>query len=188
MDTVGSLGVLHGSSGLRRAFVSMAKIPHGPVAMDASEKFYELVREGIVNALVHRNYDIAGAKCQLVVTPDTITIKSRGEPVPPFTLKQLQDFNAPMLSRNPVLHYVFVGIRGLRRAKSGNPDKSPDKVSGFECYRVRRWGIPTNNSPSWRNRIRRSFNRAPANGPHGVRSLRLKRIPFTGGSPIRSFQ
>lgn len=74
---------------------------------EASEKFYELVREGIVNALVHRNYDIAGAKCQLVVTPDTITIKSPGEPVPPITLKQLQDFNAPMLSRNPVLHYVF---------------------------------------------------------------------------------
>lgn len=74
---------------------------------EASEKFYELVREGIVNALVHRNYEIAGAKCQLVVTPDTITIKSPGEPVPPITLKQLQDFNAPMLSRNPVLHYVF---------------------------------------------------------------------------------
>jgi ATP-dependent DNA helicase RecG len=73
----------------------------------AGENFYELVREGIVNALVHRNYDIAGAKCQLVVTPNTITIKSPGEPVPPITLKQLQDFNAPMLSRNPVLHYVF---------------------------------------------------------------------------------
>lgn len=79
----------------------------GAQRKDASEKFYELAREGIVNALVHRNYDIAGAKCQLVVTPDTITIKSPGEPVPPITLKQLQDFNAPMLSRNPVLHYVF---------------------------------------------------------------------------------
>ena len=79
----------------------------GAQRKEASEKFYELVREGIVNALVHRNYDIAGAKCQLVVTPDTITIKSPGEPVPPITLEQLQDFNAPMLSRNPVLHYVF---------------------------------------------------------------------------------
>ena len=79
----------------------------GAQRKEASEKFYELVREGIVNALVHRNYDIAGAKCQLIVTPDTITIKSPGEPVPPITLKQLQDFNAPILSRNPVLHYVF---------------------------------------------------------------------------------
>ena len=67
----------------------------------------ELVREGVVNALVHRDYDILGAKCQLVVTPDTIEIRSPGEPVKPITLEQLQSFNAPMLSRNPVLHYVF---------------------------------------------------------------------------------
>lgn len=79
----------------------------GAQRKEANEKFYELVREGIVNALVHRNYEIAGAKCQLAVTPDTITIKSPGEPVPPITLKQLQEFNAPMLSRNPTLHYVF---------------------------------------------------------------------------------
>ena len=79
----------------------------GAQRTESNEKFYELVREGIVNALVHRNYDVAGAKCQLVVTSDTITIKSPGEPVLPITLKQLQEFNAPMLSRNPVLHYVF---------------------------------------------------------------------------------
>ena len=43
----------------------------------ASEKFFELVREGIVNALVRRNYDITGAKCQFVVTPDTVVVKSQ---------------------------------------------------------------------------------------------------------------
>src|SRR5690606_29468173 len=68
---------------------------------------FELVREAIVNALVHRDYDIEGAKIQLVVSPDTIVVKSPGAPVPPITLEQLQSFNAPMLSRNPVLHYVF---------------------------------------------------------------------------------
>jgi ATP-dependent DNA helicase RecG len=34
----------------------------GAQRREANEKFYELVREGIVNALVHRNYDVAGAK------------------------------------------------------------------------------------------------------------------------------
>jgi len=72
-----------------------------------TDKFYELVREGIVNALVHRDYEIAGAKCQLSVTSDAIVIKSPGAPIEPITLRQLQEFNAPMLSRNPVLHYVF---------------------------------------------------------------------------------
>lgn len=68
---------------------------------------FEMIREAVVNALIHRDYDIAGQKCQLVVNADTITVKSPGGPVPPITLEQLQTFKAPMKSRNPVLHYVF---------------------------------------------------------------------------------
>jgi len=74
---------------------------------EANEAFFELAREGIVNALVHRDYEIKEAKCQLVVTQDIITVKSPGGPLPPITLEQMQSFTAPMLSRNPVLHYVF---------------------------------------------------------------------------------
>lgn len=65
-----------------------------------------------MNALIHRDYDIAGAKCQLTVTEDTVTIRSPGRPPEPITVEQLQAFTAPMLSRNPPLHYV-VGQMGL---------------------------------------------------------------------------
>jgi len=68
---------------------------------------FELIREPIINALVHRDYDIKGAKCQLIITPDGIQIMSPGAPLSPITLAQLQSFTAPMLSRNPQLHYVF---------------------------------------------------------------------------------
>lgn len=68
---------------------------------------FELLREPVVNALVHRDYAIAGAKCHLSITGDTITVKSPGRPVPPVTLEQLQSFSAPELSRNAPLHYVF---------------------------------------------------------------------------------
>jgi ATP-dependent DNA helicase RecG len=68
---------------------------------------FEMVREAVVNALIHRDYDIRQGKCQLVVTADTITVKSPGGPLPPITLEQLRAFTAPMLSRNPELHYVF---------------------------------------------------------------------------------
>ena len=87
---------------------------------------FEMVREAVVNALIHRDYDITGAKCQLVVTEDTIIVKSPGGPLPPVMLKQLQSFTAPMLSRNPALHYVFarmgmaeergLGIKSLKAA------------------------------------------------------------------------
>jgi ATP-dependent DNA helicase RecG len=68
---------------------------------------FEMVREAVVNALIHRDYDIRQAKCQLVITVDAITVRSPGGPLSPITLEQLQAFNAPMLSRNPELHYVF---------------------------------------------------------------------------------
>jgi ATP-dependent DNA helicase RecG len=90
-----------------------------------NEGLFELIREGVVNALVHRDYAIEGAKCQLVVTPDTVTVKSPGQPVEPITLEQMQSFEAPMLSRNPVLHYVFAQMElaeerglGLRSMKA----------------------------------------------------------------------
>jgi len=79
----------------------------GAQRKEANEKFFELVREGVVNALVHRDYSIKGAKCQLVVTPDTVVVKSPGRPIEPVTLEQLQSFNAPMVSRSPMLHVVF---------------------------------------------------------------------------------
>lgn len=68
---------------------------------------FTMVREAVVNALVHRDYDIEGAKCQLIVDEHTIVVMSPGPPPPPITVEQLQSFNAPMLSRNPGLHYVF---------------------------------------------------------------------------------
>ena len=71
------------------------------------DPFYEMVREAVVNALIHRDYGIAGAKCQVVVTPDRVAVMSPGLPVEPITLEQMQSLDAPMLSRNPVLHYVF---------------------------------------------------------------------------------
>jgi ATP-dependent DNA helicase RecG len=72
-----------------------------------NEALFEMTREGIVNALVHRDYGIEGAKCQLIATPETITVKSPGRPPAPITLEQMQSFTAPMLSRNPILHFVF---------------------------------------------------------------------------------
>lgn len=74
---------------------------------EPSAALFELVREGIVNAIVHRDYSIDGAKCQVQVYPNRIEIFSPGSPVAPITLEQIRNFDAPMLSRNPILHFVF---------------------------------------------------------------------------------
>jgi ATP-dependent DNA helicase RecG len=95
---------------------------------DLREAFYELLREGIVNALVHRDYAIKGAKCQLLASPGKVVVMSPGAPVDPITMKQLEAFDAPMLSRNPMMHFVFakmklaeergLGLRSMRTCAS----------------------------------------------------------------------
>jgi ATP-dependent DNA helicase RecG len=72
---------------------------------------FELVREAVINALVHRDYDLTGATCHLVVTADTVTVRSPGAPLLPITVEQMQDFTAPMYNRNPKLQFAFGGTR-----------------------------------------------------------------------------
>lgn len=74
---------------------------------ELNEAFFKLLREGIVNALVHRDYGFEGAKCQLSLTMDKAVVMSPGLPVEPITIEQLRALDAPMLSRNPVMHFVF---------------------------------------------------------------------------------
>ena len=72
---------------------------------------FELVREAVINALVHRDYDLTGATCHLVVTADTVTVRSPGAPLPPVTVEQMQAFTAPMYNRNPKLQFAFGGTK-----------------------------------------------------------------------------
>jgi ATP-dependent DNA helicase RecG len=72
---------------------------------------FELVREAVINALVHRDYDLTGATCHVAVTADTVTVRSPGAPLPPITVEQLQAFTAPMYNRNPKLQFAFGGTK-----------------------------------------------------------------------------
>ena len=99
---------------------------------------FDMVREAVVNALIHRDYDISGQKCQLVVNADTITVKSPGGPIPPISLEQLQSFTAPMKSRNPALHYVFARMGmaeeqgfGLKKSLKDQAEKLGLPLPGF---------------------------------------------------------
>jgi ATP-dependent DNA helicase RecG len=71
---------------------------------------FEVIREAVVNALIHRDYNLTGQKCHLHISADTIVVKSPGGPVEPITLEQIRSFSAPLKSRNPILHYVFARL------------------------------------------------------------------------------
>jgi ATP-dependent DNA helicase RecG len=72
---------------------------------------FELIREAVINGLVHRDYDLTGATCHLVVTADTVTVRSPGAPLAPVTVEQMQAFTAPMYNRNPKLQFAFGGTK-----------------------------------------------------------------------------
>lgn len=71
-----------------------------------------VINELVKNAIVHRDYDIEGANIYVTVSGESIVIKSPGGPVAPIKMRQIADFNAPSLSRNPKIMYVF-DVMGL---------------------------------------------------------------------------
>lgn len=74
---------------------------------DVSDFPIDVLREVIINAIVHRDYSIEGAKSALEIDSDKIVVKSPGVPMPSITLEQLNTFKAPSVSRNPIITYVF---------------------------------------------------------------------------------
>jgi ATP-dependent DNA helicase RecG len=60
----------------------------------------EALREGILNALVHRSF-VEGARTQIKLLDDRVEIRSPGLPVLPLTVERLQRYDAPPFSRNP---------------------------------------------------------------------------------------
>ncbi len=89
---------------------------------------FEMIREAVVNALVHRDYDLETMKCQLVVNADTIAVKSPGGPPAPTTMEQLQSFSAPANSRNPLLHFVAARM-GLAEEQAFGLERSLKRQS-----------------------------------------------------------
>ena len=78
-----------------------------------------VIREAIVNAIVHRDYTIDGAKIQLEIYPEKIIVKSPGLPVYPNSLEKLQKFTAKSYSRNKKLTLVFNCMGLMEEAEFG---------------------------------------------------------------------
>lgn len=85
---------------------------------------FEVLLEAVANAVIHRDYTIEGATNYLYIDPDKIIVRSPGAPTYPLTVKDLEDFDAPSISRNPKIMYVFnqmhlaeqrgIGLRNMK--------------------------------------------------------------------------
>jgi len=91
------------------------------------------LREALVNAVSHRDYEDAGRKIILEVFADHVSVLSPGLPPPPLTIARLRSGRYRACSRNPVVahclsyfHRIEERGSGLRRMKDATLDHGLD--------------------------------------------------------------
>jgi ATP-dependent DNA helicase RecG len=90
-----------------------------------------ILREAIVNALIHRDYNIAGATNYLCIDAQKITVRSPGDVAPPISIEDLKEFKAPSHSRNPKIMYVFNQMKLAEQRGKGLSSMRQLPVLGF---------------------------------------------------------
>lgn len=63
----------------------------------------EVLREAIVNAVAHRDYELTGARVTVEVFADRVVVRSPGLPAGGQSLERIQQGEAPSRSRNPLI-------------------------------------------------------------------------------------
>jgi ATP-dependent DNA helicase RecG len=79
----------------------------------------EALREALVNAAAHRNYEDAGRKIMVEVFPDRVVISSPGMPPKPLTLQKLRSGKYKPCSRNPVIAQSLSYFHRIEERGSG---------------------------------------------------------------------
>ncbi len=79
----------------------------------------EALREAVVNAVAHRDYEDAGRKILLEVFSDRVVISSPGLPPAPITLARLRSGKYRPCSRNPVLAQCLSYFHRIEERGSG---------------------------------------------------------------------
>jgi len=83
---------------------------------DIDEYPYEAIREGIINAIAHRDYNISSMSIMFSIYPDRIEIISPGKLLPPATL---EDLGKIPVHRNPKICELFRETKDMERRATG---------------------------------------------------------------------
>ncbi|MFH1322088.1 MAG: ATP-binding protein [Bacteroidota bacterium] len=84
---------------------------------ETNEVYFEVLREVIINAIVHRDYRIEQANINVKIDDEKIFIESPGKPL--IALEKLQDFTAPTFSVNPKIANVFYQMKFIEKRNIG---------------------------------------------------------------------
>lgn len=79
----------------------------------------EAVREAVVNAIAHRNYEDSARQILVKLFADRLEILSPGEPLKPLTVAKIKRGNCQPCSRNPILGQYLNHLRLMDQRGSG---------------------------------------------------------------------
>jgi ATP-dependent DNA helicase RecG len=73
----------------------------------------EALREALINAVIHRDYSIAGGRIRIFMFDDRIEFYSPGDLLPGITVEKMQRLESQSKLRNPVIVEVFRDLGGF---------------------------------------------------------------------------
>jgi len=101
-------------------YIAVGAHIEGWMRVDIPEYAIEVLREAIVNAVVHRDYSKRGESIRVFYYPDRIEIHSPGLLLPGITIELMERGEVPSKLRNPILANLLRDIPGyMERIGSG---------------------------------------------------------------------
>ena len=103
------------------------------------------VREALINALIHRDYQILGSEIHIDIYPDRLEITSPGGMMDGSKIQALNIADIPSMRRNKVLSDIFSRLHIMERRGSGltriiegydDVELKPDFYSDMSFFRV----------------------------------------------------
>ena len=134
-------------------YIAVGAKVEGFKRIDIPEYSLEVLREAVINAVVHRDYSKRGESVRVFYYPDRVEIHSPGLLLPGITVEQMERGEVQSKLRNPTLANLLMGIPGyMERLGSG---------IRFMLDETKRLGLP---GPQFRemNEFVVSFRKAPA--------------------------
>jgi ATP-dependent DNA helicase RecG len=134
-------------------YIAVGARVEGFKRIDIPEYSLEVLREAVINAVVHRDYSKRGESVRVFCYPDRVEIHSPGLLLPGITVEQMQQGQVQSKLRNPTLANLLKDIPGyMERLGSG---------IRFMLDETKRLGLPT---PEFRemNEFVVTFRKSPA--------------------------
>jgi ATP-dependent DNA helicase RecG len=89
------------------------------------------IREAVMNAVIHRDYDNENAKVTVVISQEAISVTSPGMPLEQVGIDRLNGFRASSLSVNPLIHFALNKMRAAEERGLGMKTLEHIEASGF---------------------------------------------------------